>query len=85
MLDNEPARFNPDGTLTRAGALAAARDVHGPLGTISSDEQLPFLVWKIGSFKETIGRGDTWEKALNASLKNTQFSEAYAGEQKSHE
>lgn len=65
----EPIHTDPDGNLTRAGALAAARKLHGPLASISSDEMLPRLVWKIGSTSTTMGRGRTWEAALAASAK----------------
>lgn len=55
---------NADGSLTRAGALVEARKKYGDMGTISSDERLPRLVWCIGQFNATVGRGLTWERAL---------------------
>lgn len=50
--------------LTREGALAAARERWGDLGTISMDERMPRLVWKIGFFYATVGKGRSWEEAL---------------------
>lgn len=58
---------NPDGTLTRQGAVIEARKMWGDLGSISSDEDLPRLVWCIGQFDRTVGRGRTWEIALERS------------------
>ena len=57
----------PQNTLTREGALAMARELWGDLGTISSDESMPRLVWCIGQFDRTVGRGRTWEIALERS------------------
>ncbi len=57
----------PTGSLTRAGALIAAREKLGELGMISSDMVLPRLVWSIGQFGYTVGRGPTWEIALQRS------------------
>lgn len=54
--------------MTRTEAMAEARKRWGDLGCISHGEDLPRLVWKIGEFETTIGRGATWEAAFaNAS------------------
>lgn len=63
--DVVPPSHTPDGKLTREGALAEARKKYGEMGTISSDEGLPRLVWCIGFFGQTVGRGKTWEQALS--------------------
>lgn len=55
----------PDGMLTRVGALIETRKKYGDLGMISGDERLPRLVWKIGEFHTTVGRGSTWEIAIS--------------------
>ena len=65
--DSAPIEHNPDGTLTRAGAVIASRKLWGDLGTISSDERMPRLIWCIGRFGQTVGRGRTWEIALARS------------------
>ena len=57
---------NADGTLTQKGALIAARAKLGEMATISSDPEFP-RVWVIGAFRETLGRGKTWEQALERS------------------
>ncbi len=57
-----------DGKLTREGAVLEARKLYGEDGTISSDDNLPRLVWEIGNFYQTIGRGPTWEKAIERSV-----------------
>jgi hypothetical protein len=59
--------YNADGSLSRHGAVIEARKLWGDLGTVSSDEDLPRLVWCIGQFDRTIGRGRTWEIALERS------------------
>lgn len=53
--------------MTRTEAMTEARSLWGDLGTISSDDRLPRLVWCIGRFGQTIGRGKTWEIALERS------------------
>lgn len=58
---------DPDGKLTRVGALVEARAKYGDMGTISSDERMPRLVWYIGQFNSTVGKGKTWEEALSRS------------------
>jgi hypothetical protein len=64
---------NPDGTLTRAGAMIEARKKYGDLGMISSSyfTEFPRLVWKTGEFQKTVGRGKTWEEALSRSKEST--------------
>lgn len=68
QLKNDPplVTHNPNGTLTRVGAVVEARKLWGDLGTISSDEY-PLCVWCIGRFDVTVGRGKTWEVALQRS------------------
>ena len=61
--------LNPDGTLTRAGAMLAAREKYGDMGTISSFDGQPHMVWCIGYFGATVGRGSSWEEALKNSRK----------------
>ena len=53
--------------MTRVEAQDAARAKYGEMGAISSDELLPRLVWCIGQFDRTVGRGKTWEIALQRS------------------
>ncbi len=69
QLKNDPPviTHNPDGTLTRKGAVLEARALWGDLGTISSTEDQPRLVWCIGNFDRTVGRGRTWELAIERS------------------
>lgn len=56
------------GKLTREGAVIEARNLYGEDGTISSTDELPFLVWKIGEFGRTIGRSwRSWEEAIERS------------------
>jgi hypothetical protein len=62
-----PIEYNRDGTLTREGALVKARELWGELGTISSTDDYPKLVWCIGRLGMTVGRGKTWEIALQRS------------------
>lgn len=50
--------------MNRNDALTEARTIFGDMGTISSDERLPRLVWQIGNPEKTMSRGDTWEQAL---------------------
>jgi hypothetical protein len=66
--DVVPPTHTADGKLTREGALVEARKKWGELGMISSPS-LPPVVWCIGRFKETVGRGRTWEEALARSKK----------------
>lgn len=63
----EPATHDASGKLTRAGALIEARKKLGEMATISSDERLPRLAWVIGAFGRSIGRGKTWEQAIERS------------------
>jgi len=56
-----------NGKLTRKGAVIKARKKYGDMGTISSDERMPRLVWCIGQFNETVGKGKTWEEAFSRS------------------
>lgn len=65
--EQQPILIDEHGRLTRAGAQAKAREKYGDLGSISSDEGMPRLVWKSGEFYQTIGRGKTWEEALMRS------------------
>jgi hypothetical protein len=65
--EQPPVLNNSDGSLTRAGAVSESRNLWGDLGTISGDDKLPRLVWCIGQFDRTIGRGRTWEIALDRS------------------
>lgn len=50
--------------MDRKAALTMARHMYGEMGTISSDEALPRLVWCISQFDRTVGRGMTWERAI---------------------
>lgn len=69
QLKHDPpiVTHNPDGSLARKGAVIEARKLWGDLGAISSDERQPRLVWCIGQFDRTVGRGRTWEIALERS------------------
>lgn len=61
-----PPLLDDNGDLTRHGAMAEARQRLGEMATISSydDPALPRVVWVIGDFHATVGRGKTWEEAL---------------------
>lgn len=64
ILNRKPKLTDDNGALTRAGALAEARKLWGDLATISSADEPPLRVWKIGAHGSTCGRGSTWETAL---------------------
>lgn len=53
--------------MNRTEAATEARKRWGDLGTISHGNEFPRLVWKIGEFDTTIGRGMTWEDAFASS------------------
>lgn len=53
--------------MDRRAAMIAARKKLGALATISKDEAMPRLMWVMGYFDRTVGRGSTWEEALHRS------------------
>jgi len=61
--------------MDRKQATELARVIFGEMGTISSQETfadgtpMEKLVWKIGEFGRSVGRGKTWETAMRNALK----------------
>jgi hypothetical protein len=62
--EDKPITLIMNGKLTRAGALVEARKLHGDMAMISSPDLPVCMVWEIGYFSQTVGRGKTWEQAL---------------------
>jgi len=64
---DKPVILKIGGKLTRSGAMYEARKLHGDMAMISDVATDACLVWEIGYFNQTVGRGTTWELAIARS------------------